>query len=256
VNDHAADLVRVLGQAHLDASPIAARTAQIHADVLSKSTYLDGPNFTRIHTADLEFLFDAYDNTFFGGRIRGAIGDAALGFTLSRRMTRAGGQTRRYRDQQTGVLHYEIGVATSLLFGCFQGDDHRPIVASGIVCRDRLDALQRVMEHEITHLVEFLAWGESSCARPRFCSITRDFFGHTENTHGLITPSERAVVKFGITPGMKVRFRFEGVEHTGIVNRINKRATVLVEDPRGARYSSGKRYAKFYVPVQNLEPAE
>ena len=52
---------------------------------------------------------------------------------------------------------------------------------------------------------------------------------------------------------MAVRFRFEGVERTGIVNRISKRATVLVEDPEGQRYSNGKHYIKFYVPVQLLE---
>jgi hypothetical protein len=72
----------------------------------------------------------------------------------------------------------------------------------------------------------------------------------------LITPRERAMVKFGIRPGMKVRFRFDGAEHQGIVNRINKRATVLVEDRQGAPYSDGKRYAKFYVPVPLLRVAD
>ena len=55
---------------------------------------------------------------------------------------------------------------------------------------------------------------------------------------------------------MKVRFRFDGVDHQGVVNRINKRATVLVEDRRGVPYSDGKHYAKFYVPVQLLEAIE
>ena len=55
---------------------------------------------------------------------------------------------------------------------------------------------------------------------------------------------------------MAVRFRFDGVQHTGIVNRIRKRATVLVEDREGQRYSDGKHYIKFYVPVQFLEAAE
>lgn len=32
--------------------------------------------------------------------------------------------------------------------------------------------------------------------------------------------------------------------------------TVLVEDRRGESYSDGKRYAKFYVPVQLLEAVE
>ena len=64
------------------------------------------------------------------------------------------------------------------------------------------------------------------------------------------------MVKFGIKSGMMVRFRFDGVEHEGVVNRINKRATVLVEDRRGERYSDGKHYTKFYVSVQMLDAVE
>jgi hypothetical protein len=112
------------------------------------------------------------------------------------------------------------------------------------------------MEHELVHLVEMLLWGNSTCAKPRFHSITLRLFGHTENRHKLITPKERAIVKYDIQPGMAVRFRFDGVEHQGIVNRINKRATVLVEDRSGQRYSDGRHYAKFYVPVQLLEAME
>jgi len=127
------------------------------------------------------------------------------------------------------------------------------VTTSGIACRDRLDALQRVMEHEIVHLIEMLLWGESSCSQPRFHSLTLRFFGHTQNKHNLITPKEKAFVKFGIRPGVKVRFRCDGIEYAGVVNRVSKRATVLVEDPRGRRYTDGKHYAKFYVPVQMLE---
>jgi hypothetical protein len=55
---------------------------------------------------------------------------------------------------------------------------------------------------------------------------------------------------------MAARFTFEGVKRTGIVNRISKRATVLVEDREGQRYSNGKHYIKFYVPVQLLQAVE
>jgi hypothetical protein len=82
------------------------------------------------------------------------------------------------------------------------------------------------------------------------------FFGHTDHRHQLVTVNERALKKLGVRPGCRVRFRFEGTEHLGTVNRITKRATVLVEDRRGRRYSDGKRYTKFYVPVELLEPAE
>ena len=248
-----ANLLQIVESTILDAEQSSARTAQIHAVILSTSKYIDAPNFTRIHPTDLELLFAEYDKEFFDGQIKKTLGTIPLDFGLSKRMTSSGGKTAYYTDRTSGRQRYEISVSTTVLFGCFDGDDHRPITASGILCRDRLDALQRVMEHELVHLIEILLWNKSSCSQSRFQSITRRFFGHTENKHQLITPQEKAIVKFGIKPGMVVRFRFDGVEYKGVVNRINRRATVLVEDRRGERYSDGKHYAKFYVPVQLLE---
>ncbi len=250
------DLLRIVESTTLDAQTIADRTAQIHASVLSRSKYVHAPNFTRIHPSDLELLFAEYDGRFFGGQVRATLGTTPLHFRLSKRMTSSGGKTTRFADRSGGRQWYEISASTTMLFGCFTEDDHRPVTTSGIACRDRLDALQRVMEHEIVHLIEMLLWGTSSCSQPRFHAITRRFFGHIENKHNLITPKEKALVKFGIRPGVKVRFRFDGSEHTGVVNRVSKRATVLVEDSMGRRYSDGKHYTKFYVPVQMLTAVE
>ena len=250
------ELLQIIETRTLDAQQVSARTAQIHAAVLEKSRYISAANFTRIHPSDLELLFAEYDAKFFDGRVKASLGSIPLSFGLSKRMTSAGGKTASYTDRRSGSRRYEISVSITILFGCFHDDDHRPITASGIVCQDRLDALQRVMEHELVHLIEMILWDKSSCSQARFHSITRRLFGHTENMHQLITPRERAIVKFGIKPGMKVRFRFDGEEHTGIVNRISKRATVLVENERGQRYTNGKHYAKFYVPVQSLEAVE
>jgi hypothetical protein len=247
-----AELLKIINTTSFDPAAIAACTARIQQRVLKASPYLQKPNFGRIHASDLALLFDEYDAAFFQGQLRPALGSSPLTFGLSSRMTSAGGKTTRFTQRLTGKRRYEICVATTILFNCFSDLDHRPITACGIECRNRMDALQRVMEHEITHLAEMILWTKSSCSQSRFHSITRRFFGHIENKHNLITPRERAAVKFGIRPGAKVRFRFDGVQHVGIVNRVNKRATVLVEDPRGPRYSNGKHYAKYYVPVQHL----
>jgi hypothetical protein len=248
----AGNLLHIVESTTLNAEEIARRTALIHATVLSRSKYIAVPNFTRIHTTDLVHLFAEYDLGFFGGQIKEALGTTPLYFHLSRRMTSSGGKTA-CRGNRSGRLWYEIGVSTAILFECFSGEDHRPITASGIACQDRLEALQRVMEHELVHLIEMLLWGRSSCSQSRFHSITLRFFGHTQNKHLLITPREKALVKFGLRPGTTVRFRFDGVQHTGIVNRISRRATVLVEHSGGQRYTDGKHYIKYYVPVQLLE---
>ena len=250
------NLLEIIESTTLDTETISSRTAQIHANALSKSKYLHVPNFTRIHPDDLALLFAEYDGGFFSGQVKETLGATPLRFRLSKRMTSSGGKTARYTGRSNGKVWYEISASATMLFGCFTGEDHRPITTSGITCRDRLDALQRVMEHEIVHLIEMLLWGKSSCSQSRFHSITLRFFGHTNSKHGLITTKEKAFVKFGIRPGVTVRFRFDNIEHTGVVNRISKRATVLVEDHGGQRYSDGRLYRKFYVPVQMLETVE
>lgn len=239
---------------NLGASEVASRTRSIRQAVLRESSYLDGADFTAIHPSDLQRLFDAYDRWFFDGHVGGALGATPLRFRLSSRLTSAGGKVARYASRgQSSRSSYEISVSTTLLFQCFTDDDHRAIRVAGVACADRLEALQRVLEHELIHLVEMLLWTRSRCAGRRFQSIAARVFGHRDHTHELITPGERALATFGIRSGSRVRFRYAGADYTGVVNRITRRATVLVPDPRGVPYSDGHRYATFYVPVEMLE---
>jgi hypothetical protein len=243
----------------LTSAEIGAATRTIYERVLAESRYLHQANFLSIHTGDLARLFTLYDGSFFDGQCQTALGTAPLSFRLSKRMTMAAGKTgrREIRDRSGVVLKrkYEIAISTTLLFQTFR-DRQRPICVTGVNCRDRLEALQRIFEHELVHLIEMLVWNQSSCTASRFQSIASRFFGHTEHTHQLITPHEHAYTQFGIQPGDRVSFRFDGKHYIGKVNRITRRATVLVEDERGVRYSDGKRYAKFYVPVSLLRRTE
>lgn len=243
------------------ADAVASRTAAIHREVLCASRFITDRNFTRIGTEDLERLFDLYDAHFFDGRLRGLVDQqahGALSFRLSNRMTRVGGTTTRYNRPRcphcgcADAVSYEIAISSALLFQTFRGES-RPIVINGIQCTDRLGALQRVFEHELIHLVEMLVWGESSCSAPRFQDLARRTFGHTGVTHSLVTSTETTMTRFGIRPGDRVAFEFEGTRWRGVVNRVHKRATVLVECERGTPYSDGRRYRKFYVPPSLLE---
>ena len=238
---------------------VLSRTRSISEELLVRSDCVDGLNFKSIHPTDIELLFNLYDEQFFDGACRESLGEAPLSFRLSKRMTQAAGKATRFqrRDRRTKRVRteFEIAISTTLLFQTF-ADVDRPIVMSGIECQNRLEALQRVLEHELVHLIEFVIWHNSSCSGSRFHSIANRFFSHTEHTHQLITPTERAFTKFGVQPGSRVSFRLDGRHYVGIVNRITKRATVLVEDRRGPRYSDGKRYAKFYVPVGQLTAVE
>ena len=113
---------------------------------------------------------------------------------------------------------------------------------------------QRVAEHEMTHLIEMLIWNSGNCSQPRFQGIARAFFAHTDYQHDLITQRERAAAKFNIRVGDMVFFRSGGAKIVGRVNRITRRATVLVNDPKGERFSDGGRYTRWYVPLEELRP--
>jgi hypothetical protein len=214
------------------------------------------PHFLRIRVRDVIELFEAYDGVFFDGKIRGALAGRPLTFRLARRATSRGGSLHRFRrtTPAPGMASewFEMTVSTSLLFDSF-GADGRPVRIGGRECVDRLDALQRIVEHEIIHLVEYLRWGQSSCAGARFRWLVRAVFGHTQADHTLVTPRERAAAG-GVVRGRRVAFLFDGNRYEGIVTRVTRRATVLVPHPSGEPMSDGGRYLRFYVPVAQLTP--
>jgi hypothetical protein len=247
-------LARLLQARQHSESDIQARAGSVYERVLRESRHLRCGNFAAIHVHDLECLWRVYDALFFDGELAQAAADIPVRFRLSRRLTSAAGKTTRkvvHVGTTAARTEYEICVSTSLLFQTFLDVD-RPVTASGIPCRDRLEALQRVFEHELVHLSELLVWSESLCAAPRFQSIASRLFGHREHTHQLITQRERAWAKLGLKIGDPVQFRMGDRTYRGLLNRITRRATVLVEDARGTRYTDGKRYVKFYVPLALL----
>ena len=249
------ELAKIATTADLTAEQIIERTSAIHDSLIKKSRHVRTVDFQAIHPRDLELLFVSYDSTFFAGTVTQQLGTTPLRFRLSKRLTSAAGTTtRRRRPKRLGsaVLDYEITISTTLLFQTFR-DVNRQVTASGVECRNRLEALQRVFEHELIHLIEFLVWNDSACTAQRFQSIARRFFGHREHTHQLITQRERAMSKFGLRVGDRVMFRLDGRHYEGVINRVTRRATVLVEDSQGVRYSNGKRYSKFYVPLDHLQ---
>ena len=188
------EALRSLGQVLLTSDPGAVRirswTHEIGRRLLLASPYAREPNFTRIHIEDLSFLFTAYDTRFLDGLCQKLLGTEGVTFRLSSRMTRAGGKTTRF-PVPDGTSHFEIAVATSILFDGFVTGDPKVSVC-GLPCAHRLEALQRLFEHELVHLAEWLSWDESHCGRKRFQSIAARLFGHRAHTHQLVTRSARA----------------------------------------------------------------
>lgn len=249
---------------HHSADDVLRKAREIYEATLTQSSEIRSGNFTAMGVVDLRLLFGLYDAAFFSGLLGSMLredGPSALEFRLSTRMTRAAGKTflRRRRIRLAGQTimrdEYEIAISTLLLFQTFR-DGGRTAAVGGLVCHDRLEALQRIVEHELLHLAEFLAWGRSSCAAENFQTLSWRIFSHSAASHDLVTPREVAATVYAIRVGDRVHFTIEGVRLRGRVNRITKRATVLVEDPGGEPYSDGRRYATYYVPLAMLTKEE
>jgi hypothetical protein len=256
----AAALHRLLALQYPPAA-VAGKTQAIYQEMVRDSPRVRSGNFDFIAPPDLALLFELYDSHFCDRGLRRVLHDRGtpLFFKLSHRLTRSAGTTTRFQGNgrtppAAPPVHFEITISTALLFQSFQ-DVHRTVRVNGLVCHDRLEALQRVFEHELVHLLEMMAWGRSSCAAAAFQTLAWNLFAHTEAKHDLVTQRERALAKFDVRVGDRVAFTFQGTGHVGIVHRITRRATVLVESPQGEPFSDGKRYRKFYIPLPMLQKA-
>jgi hypothetical protein len=237
------------------ADKIHMEQERIHAEMLKLSRAIDAPNFRRVGREDLVRLIHLMDEAFFESRVLPVAKAEGLDFKFSSRMTSAAGKlvTHYPNGRKDAPRSFELILSSTLLFQTFE-DIGRPVTVTGRKCRDRLEAMQRVAEHEMTHLIEMLIWNSGNCSQPRFQGIARAFFSHTDYQHDLITQRERAAAKFNIRVGDMVFFRSGGAKIVGRVNRITRRATVLVNDPKGERFSDGGRYTRWYVPLEELRP--
>ena len=237
----------------LDTETIQRHQSDIHSQTMMLSRTIDGPNFSRVADDDLSRMVAMYDERFFGGELLPLVRAEGIQFSFSSRLTSAAGKMiTEYPNGYDGPRRFHLRLSSTLLFQTFS-DVSRKVEVTGRLCRDRLEAMQRVAEHELVHLVEMLVFNDGDCNQPRFQSIARRYFGHTDYRHDLMTQRERAARKFNIRVGDRVRFRNDDRTRIGRVNRITRRATVLVPDRRGQRFSDGGTYLKFYVPLEKLE---
>ena len=141
---------------------------EIHRQMLLSSRSIDGPNFRKVSSDDVSRMIRLYDERFFGGKIVAEASSEGLSFSLSSRMTSVGGMlVTQYPDGiHRGRRRFELVLSSTLLFQTFE-DVNRPIKVAGCLCRDRLEAMQRIAEHEFVHLVEMLIWNDGNCNEPR-----------------------------------------------------------------------------------------
>lgn len=232
---------------------ITARRAILRQTLTEESENIKDGTIDVIDTADLWLLLRLYDKMFFLDYFRENF-KGRLTFALSRQMTNAAGITKAPKGMERippEKVEIEIKISLNFLF-----DYHkvaRPKSASGLETRDALDALLFVFEHELCHFYEFVRYHRSGCGQKQFKELASALFGHTDSHHRL--PSRREILseRYGLHPGARVAFEYNGKTLRGIVSAVRTRAAVMVEN-RNGRYADrdGRRYAKYMVPVELL----
>ncbi len=208
----------------------------------------------QIGSSDLKLLFDLYDELFFEQQFAKEY-QGKVKFSLSTRLIKTAGKTispQNISQLKPEKVALEIRIGTYFFFRYDEIESEKSV--AGIVCSSALEALQLVFEHELCHVIEFIMFKASNCSKERFKTLARNLFGHTESTHRLPTPAHIAREKYGFKIGDTVSFNFNDHRLKGTLYRINKRATVMVQDKKG-NYADkqGNRYIKYYVPISCLE---
>lgn len=226
----------------------------VRCQFLNRSKNVSSGDIEVISIEDLKLLFNLYDEIFLNYYFRDNF-KGILKFSLSQRMSRNAGKTVVSKSLKPSTPQqeiYEIVMAVKFFFNYSQLA--RDKMVNGIYTSDALNAFQLVLEHEICHLIEFQIFKKSSCKGQRFKTLANNIFGHTDVYHQLPTEGEIAQDIYGFKAGDKVSFEHEGKNYKGIINRVNKRATVMVVNSKGDYVDKlGNRYIKWYVPLGNLK---
>lgn len=234
-------------------SEIIEKRNTIRNKFITKSKNVKTGNIQCMSNEDLKILFDLYDEEFFQSHFSRSF-KGSLTFSLSTRMTSAAGKTiysRKLKLLQEAEENYEIRMGIKFFFQYYKVA--RDKIVSGINTVDSLEAFQIVFEHELCHLMELHFFSESSCKKPRFKKMVNNIFAHTEVYHQLPRPQEIISERYGLKIGQKIGFVSEGKKYSGFIHKMNKRATVMVNDKKGTyRDRDGNTYSKWYVQFEQL----
>lgn len=235
-----------------------ARRTRIRQHILMCSRWIQIPNFVRFNDQDLHTLYEQYDRLFFHEQLSKTLlqkSEEPLVLRFNGRLRSSGGITRRIRHPGRMSFRFLIEISRNILLENFRTPG-QTVTVTGKHCTDRLDALMRIMEHELLHLAEYLVFDQSRCSASRFRSAAYALFGHTTHQHAMTTRRSRVLASTSFRPGHRVRFTLNHQTFQGMINRIHTRATVLVESSAGKRYTDGKKYLKFYVPIRCLQASD
>ena len=199
-----------------------------------------------LRSSTLTVMLSLYDDMFLAGYLQKAYSQMEI--SCSSRLTSAAGKFIYSKDPAKRTQKAEIRMSSDFLFRLHQG----PFELNGLCVSTPQEAFLIVFEHELCHALETALYGSTGHSK-RFLSLACGLFGHTAIRHSLPTRKQEAA-KEGFAVGSRASFPFEGKILTGQITYVGKTATVMVPSPAGTyRDRAGKRYAKYRVPLSQLQ---
>jgi hypothetical protein len=128
--------------------------------------------------SDLQKLFSLYDKLCFNGDVEKYIKDA----NFSLKFKTSGEQT----FTTEGICTHRVCNYTMTIPTAYFKNVHGPTIVAGQSCKDQLDCLLRVIEHELVHLIIFMFCGDSFITDQHgelFMNMVERLFGHTDYRH-------------------------------------------------------------------------
>jgi hypothetical protein len=214
-------------------------------------------NFTNLKNSDIKKLFDLYDDYFFGGSIMEKINSS--GSTIKFTSSPLGGSTFAGKCimTKTGMkCDYELRFPSKLFLKLFtQKGSNKLLKTNGIICRNRLECLQLVFEHELVHLIMNL-WNYYDKSGDLYSShgklfqcMTKSLFDHTDYKHELFNEFEEGtefITKSNAFVGMDVYILVDGKNTYGKITKVNpKNAQIQTEN--------GKVYKSPYPIIRKAD---
>ncbi|AFM05986.1 hypothetical protein Fleli_3672 [Bernardetia litoralis DSM 6794] len=233
---------------------INERFEKVRQQVFIHSKQIKTDNFQVVSNNDVKLIFNLYDTYFFDTYFKENKVTEKMAFDFSKKMTSAGGKLMYYKVTNQNPIQFRMRISAYLIFNSFKNDSSKPVNLAGFETKNRLEALMHIIEHEIIHLIEFLAFNNSSCKKDNFKKLASSIFGHTAFTHSLLTGKMEALKEYDLKIGDWVDFSFDGKKHKGFIQKITKRATVMALDEKGMyKDNKGNHFTKFYILLKYLK---
>ncbi len=234
---------------------INERFEKVRQQVFIQSKQIKMDNFQVVSNNDVKLIFELYDTYFFDNYFKENKVIDRMAFDFSKKMTSAGGKLMYYKVTKQNPIQFRMRISAYLIFNSFKDQtSNKTINLAGFETKNRLEALMHVIEHETIHLIEFIAFNDSSCKKDNFKKLANSIFGHTAFTHQLLTGKMEALKEYDLRVNDWVKFTFDGKVYTGVIHRITKRATVMALDKNGEyKDNKGNRFKKYYILLKYLK---